>query len=161
MYTAAVESAEAMQTTMPWWHEGFQLSEMRTWTTLCQTFWDQGSHYEFSLLSKRSGDLGWLLSQFGREMGDEARYPGNWWPDGERSQHRGKTCREAWVFPVPERASAPKSSERSARVLRPSWKQKRTGAKARTSQLLSGRVSVALDDGSVEAMTWLISTLHI
>src|SRR5262249_32316639 len=56
MHNAAVESAEALRTTMPWWHEGFSLEEMRNWTTLCQTFWEQGSHYEFSLLSKRSGD---------------------------------------------------------------------------------------------------------
>lgn len=56
MYTAALESAEVLSTTMSWWHEGFSLDEMRNWTNLCQTFWEQGSHYEFSILSKRSGD---------------------------------------------------------------------------------------------------------
>lgn len=56
MYAAAVESAEALRTTMPWWHDGFSLDEMRNWTNLCQTFWEQGSQYEFSMLSKRSGD---------------------------------------------------------------------------------------------------------
>ena len=56
MYIAAIESAEALRTTMPWWHEGLSLEEMQNWTTLCQTLWDQSSHFEFSILSKSSGD---------------------------------------------------------------------------------------------------------
>ena len=56
MYAAALESAEVLSTTMSWWHEGFSLDEMRNWIALCQTFWEQGSHYEFSILSKRSSN---------------------------------------------------------------------------------------------------------
>lgn len=49
MFTAVRESAAELSTTMPWWRGDLTEASLEQWLGFCESAWDDGTHFEFSV----------------------------------------------------------------------------------------------------------------
>jgi ribosomal-protein-serine acetyltransferase len=67
LHSAAIESVETVGRWMPWCHTGHTQHEGTEWLRKCQTAWDAGEQYEFTLFDHAGEYLGAAgLNQFNR-----------------------------------------------------------------------------------------------
>src|SRR6266536_2761857 len=51
---AILESGPELSQTMSWWHSEFSLDEAGGWAALCESWWDEGRHFEFAIRDRAS-----------------------------------------------------------------------------------------------------------
>ncbi|HEX5496998.1 MAG TPA: GNAT family N-acetyltransferase, partial [Mycobacteriales bacterium] len=58
MFAAVVESGAELSTTMPWWREDLTETGLEQWLGYCESAWNDGAHFEFSVGDPGSRYLG-------------------------------------------------------------------------------------------------------
>ena len=58
MHAAAMESAAALETTMPWFSRSMTVESFRSFATWAAEAWDRGERYEFSIFARHGAYVG-------------------------------------------------------------------------------------------------------